>query len=288
MPDIIPGVHDLDFAAYLRDPCPEPSLTASIAHMLVERSPAHAWHRYHADRAYRRDAAIGTVFHALFLGSGGEYEVIDADDFRTKAAREARDVALEEGKTPIKAADFRLAEHMVEAADEQLEHHELGNFTNRPGNAEQTLIWREHNGIWCRARPDWMPDDLEAAPYIVNVKTSTCAHPDVWIRRAYEAGYDLSAAHYCRGVRELLGHEVAELFVVVETEPPHGLSVIMLDGEAMALAEKKRAGAVRLWADVVRGERPGYPTYVCHVGAPGYKAAQIEERAALGHYGEAA
>jgi hypothetical protein len=282
------GVYDLSMAEYLADPCPEPSLSAGIAHTLLERSP---WHAYCAhprlgapEQDYRRDAAIGSVFHAAFLGVGADYVVVDCDDFRTKAAREARDEAVAGGKTPIKGADFATVEAMVEAATAQLDAHEIGNFTNRPGKAEQTLVWREGQ-VWCRSCQDWLPDDLEAEGAIYNVKTTTVAHPDVFTRRIFDLGYDLSAAHYLRGVEQLLGFEVVERFIVVERDPPYALSVIDLSPGALFMAEKRRAAAVTMWGECLRrGSWPGYPSRVCTVDLPPYREAQQTERELAGRY----
>lgn len=294
-----PGVYEISFAEYLSDPCILPSLSAGTAHTLLERSPWHAYSEHPRLGApaqdYRRDAAIGTVFHAAFLGVGADYAAIDPADYPNKdgkipdgwtnaAIKEAKNAAMAQGKTPILLKDLATVAQMVEAASVQLDRHEIGNFTNQPGKAEQTLIWRE-GPVWCRARPDWMPGDLEADPWIVNLKTSTCAHPDVWFRRLFDGGYDLSAAHYVRGVEMVLGLRVTERFVVVENEPPYALSVIELSRGAMWMAEKRRAAAVEMWrACLERQSWPGYPRAVCTIDLPPYREAQQTERELSGRY----
>jgi hypothetical protein len=281
------GVYDISLPEYLCDPAPAPSLSAGIAHKLLSLSPAHAWYAYsEQQRNYRRDGAVGTVFHALFLGKGGEYEIIECDDFRTKAAREARDVALFNGKTPIKAADCAAAEQMVERAVAQLEAHEIGNFAaSAAGKAEQTLLWQEGDA-WMRACVDWLPNDLEACPYIFNLKTTGCAEPDWWQRNALRCGYDLSEAHYIRGIRQVLGVEVRELFVAIETKPPYALSVNLLPNGALAMAERKRGYAVQRWGECVRRNAwPAYPSHICSLTeTPGYHEAAFLEREVAGQY----
>jgi hypothetical protein len=284
--NLLAGIHDIGLADYLRDPAPAPSLSAGIAGKLLNLSPAHAWHAYNEERQdYRRDGSIGTVFHALFLGKGGDYEVLEVDDFRTAAARAARDEALAAGRTPIKAADFETAAKMAEHAAMQLAEHEIGNFTNRPGKAEQVMIWQEGE-TYCRSCVDWLPVDLEAFPYIVNLKTTTCAEPDWWQRNALRCGYDLSEAHYVRGIRAVLGVEVRELFVVVERTPPYCLSVNMLPAGALAMAERKRSYAVERWGECLRrGVWPAYPSHICTLTeTPGYHEAAFLERELSGQY----
>ena len=280
------GVHDLSLAEYLADPAPVPSLTAGIAGLLLDRSPAHAWWKYREDKASaRRDGAIGTVFHAMFLGKGGDYRIIDHPDYRTKAAREARDEALDAGLTPITEADAETAHKMCEHAAMQLERHGIGNFTNEPGAAEQTLLWQEGD-VWCRACVDWLPVMSGPLAYIINLKTTTCAEPDWWQRNALRCGYDLSEAHYVRGIRQTLGIEVRELFVVVENKPPYALSVNMLPVGALHMAERKRAYAVERWgACLASGSWPAYPSKICTLAeTPAYHEAQFTERELSGAY----
>jgi hypothetical protein len=281
-----PGVYDISLADYLRDPAPVPSLSAGIAGKLLNLSPAHAWHAYNEERQnYRRDGSIGTVFHALFLGKGGDYEVLEVDDFRTAAARAARDEALAAGRTPIKAADFETAAKMAEHAAMQLAEHEVGDFTNSPGKAEQTVLWQEGD-VWCRACCDWLPDDLRADPHIYNLKSTACAQPEAWQKLALRNGYDLSAAHYQRGVRQVLGVEVNELFVCIETRPPYCLSVNQLPAGAIAMAERARGYAVERWGECLRrGVWPGYPSNICTLSeTPAYIEAAFTERELSGFY----
>ncbi len=39
-----PGLHRLEAEACHRDPAPAPSLSSTLARLLLRRSPAHAWH----------------------------------------------------------------------------------------------------------------------------------------------------------------------------------------------------------------------------------------------------
>src|SRR5687767_12481495 len=97
------GLHyNISPETYFSDPAETPSLSASIAHTLVSKSPIHAWmqHPRLGGRGKKPTRAmdLGSVVHALLLGAGKEYCVIRApdgepeyEDFKKKAAREARD-----------------------------------------------------------------------------------------------------------------------------------------------------------------------------------------------------
>ena len=41
-----PGVYSLPDDAYHADPCPGPSLSSSVAKLMLDRSPLHAWHAH--------------------------------------------------------------------------------------------------------------------------------------------------------------------------------------------------------------------------------------------------
>jgi hypothetical protein len=92
------------------------------------------------------------------LGRGKDFEIVDAADWRTKAAQEARETAAAVGKIGILKHQFERAVTMSEAAAVQLKRHKDSDaFTN--GDAEVMIAWEE-DGIWFRALVDWLHKDL--------------------------------------------------------------------------------------------------------------------------------
>ena len=90
-----PGVHLLSMESYQRDPCPSPSLSSHIAHRLITQSPLHAWYAHPRlnPRYVEEDSTafdLGSCAHALLLEGEDSIAVIEADDWRTKVAKEAR------------------------------------------------------------------------------------------------------------------------------------------------------------------------------------------------------
>jgi hypothetical protein len=162
---------------------------------------------------------------------------------------------------------------MVAAARAQLDRHRDGGaamFTI--GKPEQTLVWIEQltgdptADVWCRARLDWLRpgaiDDYKT--------TSATANPETWTRTMFQAGFDLQAAWYLRGLRQLTGLDDALFrFAVQETYPPYALSVIGLGPDAMMLAEKKCLYALEVWrASRTSGDWVGYPRRTCFASLP--------------------
>lgn len=272
---MIPVGVEMSAAEYHADPCATPSLSSSIAHILCTRSPAHAWTAHpklNPDFVREVDDKfdLGTAAHAAFLeGSYGGIEALDFPDFRTKDAKAARDIARADGKVPVLSKNVARVEAMVQAAHNQLDHHAArpGMFTD--GQPEQTIIWNEGD-VMCRARFDWLRDDLLT---IDDYKTtSASANPESWGRTLFGIGADIQAAFYLRGLRENTGAEATFRWAVQETYPPYALSVISLSPDVLALAEKKVDYAIGVWQRCLKADSwPAYPTEIAYPGLPSYE-----------------
>ena len=264
------GIHDIPAAVYHADPCPEPSLSSSIAKLLCLSSARHAWYAHpRLNPAARPEEEerfdIGTAAHALLLEGEAAVEIIDAKDWRTNAAKDARDAARAAGKIPLLTNVWADVQAMVASARGQLERHlDGGDEMFAYGQPERTLIWQEDGNVWCRARLDWL---RHAA--IDDYKTSASANPDAWSLTLFSMGFDIQAAWYLRGLKAVTGAEATFRFAVQETYPPYALSVVGLGPDALMLAEKKCLYALETWRECLRtGEWPGYPSRTCYASLP--------------------
>ncbi len=123
-----PGIHyGMPADRYHADPAPEPSLSSSIAKVLLEQSPRHAWHQHprlnpdmDAGSDPTRAKEIGTVAHKLILGRGADVETINAQDYKTGVAKETRARAYVEGRAPILAPDPITANNIAAAVRAQI------------------------------------------------------------------------------------------------------------------------------------------------------------------------
>ena len=222
---------------------------------------------------------MGRAAHVLMLGGPGAIEVIDADSFRPKEARAARDAARIAGKTPILAHHMECLEAMVAAGKRQIAALEDANnrLAFKVGKPETCIVWRE-GSVWCRILLDWR---IPECPVFHDYKTTGgSASPETWAKTAYGFGADVQAGFYRRGIRAVLGIDNPEFrFVVQETTPPYALCVIALTPAALDMAERKAAAAIRLWAAcMAAGKWPGYPTQTCFVDPPGYEETRWLER----------
>src|SRR3954469_3949391 len=152
-----PGIYDLSVKEYFLDPVAGGSLTSSGARLLL---PPNCPAMFHYQRSHPRPNSAtfddGHAAHAVALGVGAPMRIVDADDFKTKAARAEREEAYAAGEIPVLAKVWTRIQGMAAALRN---HDEAGPlFTPGAGLAEQTIVWwDEEFGIWRRAMVDWLP-----------------------------------------------------------------------------------------------------------------------------------
>lgn len=258
---------------YHRDFCPEPSLTQSTAHTLVTRSPMHAWlqhPRYGASRrATTKELDRGTLVHCILLNAGRDIVHVTADDWRTKAAREARDNARAEGKLAVLQRELDRAQEAARHIE-----HQLVDFGLRlDGQSEVAAVWKEPaddgTEVWCRAMLDhW----LESRAVVIDLKTTADAHPLACARSMVSFGYDIQAHAYTRAVEAALPQlagRVRFIDVFCEVEPPYMVTPVIPAGSMRELGERRWRRAVNAWAECQRNDRwPGYTEDVVSIEAP--------------------
>lgn len=271
---------DITPAAYHADPAPEPSLSASIANVLLKRSPLHAWQAHPrlgggdgADATPAQDR--GSLIHKLVLGKGAEVEIIEAKDFKTKAAQQARDEARARGHIP---ALERVYEDAVEAATTILVRL-ADHGVQLTGQSEAAVLWQaesKHGPVWCRSMFDHVLIDRGT---IYDLKSTRDARAEACGRHAVDYGYDVQRAAYVRALETLrpeLAGRVELVFLFVELEPPYAVTVGPLDGVLRERGERRWCRAVETWATCMRtGEwnADGYGR--AYIEAPPWLAARM-------------
>ena len=269
-----PGFHKISLDEYLADPCPEPSFGTSVAHTLLTKTPQHAWMehpRLNPNRVREESSTmdLGTVAHSILLeGSTERVVIVEADDWRTKKAKEERDAARLQGKVAILAYKMSEIQAMVDAAKRQIANSELASAFAE-GQPEQTLIWQEGQ-TWCKARPDWLTTDHRLD--LDYKSTGGSAEPNAFLRGVLlSSGYDLQCALRLRGLRALGVRDPQFVFMVQETEPPYCMSFIGLSPAFLEVAERKLTRALQLWQDCLfTNTWGGYPPRVCWVEPPAW------------------
>lgn len=250
---------DTDLAAYLGR-----SLSVSGAKRILDLPAKFAYERDNG-RPPKAAFDFGHAAHKLLLGVGNELEVVDAEDWRSKDARDQRDQARVNGKVPILQADFERAMDLVKAT---LAHPLAGAILSE-GEPEQSMYWIDNaTGITCRARADWLRDNA-----VVDVKTCADASPEGFAKACANFRYNMQADWYSEGVQVVTGEDERRpfIFIAIEKEPPHLVAVYQLDESALALGAQDNHDARRAYAEhESAGEWPGYPEHVETLTLPRY------------------
>lgn len=262
-----PGFYlDIDEKTYHGDCCPAPSLSSSMAKILFNQSPGHAWWahpRFNKQKALEVEEStkaqgMGTALHKLILGKGRETKVLDYDNYRTKDAQNARDKAIADGLTPLLEKEMKEAETIAESARRQIARTDLAELIGPDkGEAEVTMVWQEDNGIWCRSRIDWLPHAAKEGGHIIvpDLKTTTTSgNPADWQRQMFDYDYDIQAAFYERGLRKLIPdvRSVDFRFVVIEQKEPYAVSLCSASGETIEHARDTVALAIDSWGALLK------------------------------------
>jgi len=258
-------IEDMDFATYLGDPMPDPSLTSSLVKDLLGTAPRKVWQntaRLNKDAESEEKTIfdLGSAAHRLFTGTGAPIVEIDAADFRSKDAKEARDEAYADGKTPILAKNMPRVRAMATAALDQVrDNPEIGHLFSAENQAkllrEATILWQEA-GVMCRCRPDFYSPEENV---VIHYKTTgTDISPVSLAKFAASSGWDMTAAHYHQGAKLLTGNAPLQYFVVQETAEPHLLLTAEIDSTFLETALMRRERALMIWGRCLRENRwPG-------------------------------
>lgn len=285
---LTPGIHRISADAYHGDPMKRPSLSSTLARLLLNNSPLHAWtahprlNPYHVSRD-SKTFDIGRAAHRAVLGKGDDYVAFPAEVLgvngaaSTKAAKEWEAEQRAAGRTPLKAAEAEAVATIAEAVRTKLA---AMRIAIDPEDSEVVAL-AEIEGVNVRAMIDNAP---RRKPYLLDLKTTRDASPDACIKAVTTYGLDVQAAHYLSIWEAVTGERRKMRFVFVEKEPPFEVSVVELyaspgdEADWMQDAYQKVAEARRQWGECLAADSwPGYPAGVAVIGAPSYYRKKWED-----------
>ena len=255
------------------------------------RSPAHYQEYINTTHEASAAQAFGTAVHAAILEPAvfeGEYVVFDeaqlvgtlqsVDDY--KAAADALGIKVgkmkkDDLKVAIKATDteskfkFRddaIAElyagkivldidqmASIQAIKRNISNHAGASLRLARGHAELSGFWiDQETGVECKIRPDFLVLDSEGSIVaILDVKTTRDASMSGFVKSVVNFGYDVQAAYYTDGLKQIIGREVPFLFLAIENDGPHSVALYRADSEMLEAGRKKyRAGLLtKKWCE---------------------------------------
>jgi hypothetical protein len=277
-----PGFWVIDEADYHSDPALEPSLSNSIGQVLLERCPRAAWWqhpRLNPNFVSAEDTRMdrGTVSHTLLLGRGASFSVIEADDYRTKAAQMERDALRAAGRVPILHKHHEAASAMAIEARRQLKDIEGGAHAFNPEFGDIELCGLSHDpvGCWTRTLIDFygskVPDFVTCWDYKT---TAGSANPSD-LNGKMDDHFAFQAAFQERIIVTLkpaLAGRIKWKFLVQENEPPYLCSVVEPNSAARTIAHKQVAAAITIWKSCLdRSVWPGYSRSAVAIGGAPWK-----------------
>lgn len=288
-----PGIYKgMSSEAYFADPCADPSLTQSVAKIMLEQSPLHA-HAAHprlggategddGEEKYVKAKAIGNAAHRILLGRGKDLAIGDFDSWRGKDAGAFKTEAYAKGRCPILAEHYASAENLACRSRNQLD--DAGwKDAFRLGDGEVVLCWAEGEGadrIWLRTMIDWVTPDL-CALYDLKTSATSFAPPGLGFK-IDDDGWDVQAAMHERGLAVLDPHNAGRRtfrFVALEQDAPHALVPVELSEHHLALGRRKLAVAINLWRQCTKTNTwPGYGTEPVTPSVPSFRESRWIER----------
>lgn len=270
-----PGVYDgLPAEEYHADP----ALSASGMKLLLDPGcPAqYRWERDNPPPP-RKTFDFGHAAHRLVLGDGAKLRVLDFDDYKTKAAQEAKKAAREEGAIPLLPDEMDRARAMAEA----VRRHPIAGPLFRGGRPEVSLFFKDPaTGVRLRARLDWLDTDRPGRAILTDYKTiGTGVDLDHIERAIYDYGYQVSGVQYAEATQALglTGSDAVTTLVFQSKEPPFLIRVIQLTFDALKVGRAKRRVAIEVFRECTESGRwPGYDD-VTYAGLPPWAQAREEE-----------
>ena len=267
------GLHlDVPHDVYHADPSERPSLSSHIANVVVSKSPGHAAlvHPRFGGQHFEASEAmdIGSILHGLLLGGGQELVEVDAKDWRTNAAKEARDAAIAAGALPV------LKDKLVriKAAAELVKVHLP--FDLATARTEVTAIWNS-DGCPCRCRidalmPDWWIWDLKFC------EDATVSAAD---RNIASSGYHMQGAANIDAIESLVPEQAGRvhfgLCFVEWQNPAIGIKRVEIRGQLLDVGQQKWRRAKTTWAQCLAANKfPGYSTEIVEAQCPAWVAAE--------------
>jgi hypothetical protein len=275
-------VHNMPLAEYLAV-----DALSSTGLRLLARSPWHYINRVDADPT---PAMLrGTLAHCAVLENHAmaqRYVVVpeDAPNRPTRRQWEAKKPSLESmdamkwwtafeqdnaERAIVSRTDYALCQAQLEAVKREFF---LADMLSA-GAGEVSMFWiDEATGIYCKARPDWLPPAKGGRVNALDLKTTIDESPSGFGRAAARMRFDLAAAHYTAGIEAATGLQVDQfVFGAVSSKPPVLAVPYVLTDEIRDQGREERRELIERLAWCRRENQwPAYGTGVQLLDFPAY------------------
>lgn len=259
-----------------------PRLSKTIAKALLDQSPAHAYmiHPLLGGEQTEPTPAMleGSIFEALLTGYDEDrIVVVDAANFQTKAAREAKAEAIANRCWPITAPKF---DDFVEAATilrKKMKYIIPDFFDAEYGVRAE---W-EASGVACSGVLDGINFFSSGGWRIYDIKKCASAHPEAVAKAVTRDAWDIQRAAYTEAVETRNPAYAGRgdfVFIAYEIDPPYMVQCYHLEATFQELGERRWDHAKSVWKKCLASDTwPGYsPKPIVTVEATPWQTAQLE------------
>ena len=263
---VVPGLPEDDYRSY-------PAFSASEAKVILDSPARYEWEYLKGNRVEKSAFDVGSAVHAKVLGVGHDVAVLDFDNYRTKAAQDARKEARDAGRIPMLAHEMAPVDAMAEAV---LAHGMARRLLEIPGQPEVS-VFADADGLPVKCRFDYLPD---AGPITVDLKTTAgSASPAGFAKAAADHLYHVQRGHYLDVLERATGRVAEMVFIVVEKQAPYLVGVHQIDREFADMGEVEMRAARDLYRRCLEsGVWPGYPETINLVQPPVYAIYQHQDK----------
>lgn len=273
---------------YHEDPCPEPSLSASVAKVAYDtclnkaraahprlRQPDYPEEPFTEDRSPPWYMDVGSAVHSLALRSGAPVVCIDAPNWRKKDTQELRDQWRNDGAIPLLTKHYDIAQRMALRLQPVLYDLMGVDFA-----AEAMACSRSEYGWWQRSLLDGVATDLGA---IVELKTTSMSVAPRQIARTINRNANhFQASFYLKNLDRLDPPGTGKRryhWVHQEVEYPHEISVSHPDPALMTAGDEMVEAAMKLWHKAMTtGIWDGYPRVSQPIAPENWMLRELEDR----------
>ena len=205
---------------------------------------------------HKKEYDVGTLAHALILEGTLDHLVapLPFPDYRTKAAREARDLAYSAGMIPVNESEQETMMGPIEAMRDAVFDHPIAAELFTCHQPEVSLFW-EQGGVGMKARVDALH---QSKGIMADLKTVRSARPNDFRKQISDLGYYIQGTHYRNGGKAVTGFEMDWYFVAVQKTEPYTVSVHKLSQDALDHGQRRIEYAIQRYKQTQETGWTGY------------------------------
>lgn len=250
----------------------------------LRKSPAHMKWSMENEKTTKA-TQLGTLVHTLFLEpEEAQKFVLRPLDEKGKPLngnsnaykKEWKPMIEEQGLIEVTQGDLDTVNQILLSLERCEEVQILREYFTQK---ETSLQWTEEvelddgdtENVLCKLKFDAITSNI-----LIDVKTTTNAHPFAFSKQAFDLGYHVQAVHYLKGLKAK-GYDIQDcVFLVTETKPPYITCVYKLSPTMLEAGEHEWQRLMKKYAKCVRENYfPGYSEQLLTLDLPSWAYTKL-------------